>query len=193
MEASQEHQDDTGQGQQVADQAREKVGEAADQAKETAQNVAAQAQDRVREQVGQRSTEAGERVGTTAEDIRSVGQELRKQGKEGPANLAEQAADRVERAAGYLRDSDADRILNDVEDFGRRQPWAVLAGAVVVGLAAARFLKASSRERYGSRQSSETTTGYGRRPQLSGETAPAPDTGTSAHRSEPVADPAGVR
>lgn len=193
MEASQGHQDDTGQPQQVADQAREKVGEAADQAKETAQNVAAQAQNKVREQVDQRTTEAGERIGSTAEDIRSVGQELRNQGKEGPANVAEQAADRIDRAGGYLRDSDGDRILNDVEDFGRRQPWAVLAGAVVVGLAAARFLKASSRERYSSRQSSQTATGYGSRPQLSGATAPATETGTRANPSEPVATPAGVR
>src|SRR3954464_8911967 len=114
MEAPQGHQDDTGQAQKVADQTREKVGEAADQAKETAQNVVSQAQNTVREQVDQRTTEAGERVGSTAEDIRSVGQELRNQGKEGPANIAEQAADRFDRAAGYLRDSDGDRILNDV-------------------------------------------------------------------------------
>jgi hypothetical protein len=193
MEASQGHQDDTGQAQQVADQGREKVGEAADQAKETAQNVVSQAQNTVREQVDQRTTEAGERVGSTAEDIRSVGQELRKQGKDGPANIAQQAADRIDRAAGYLRDSDGDRILNDVEDFGRRQPWAVLAGGIVVGLAAARFLKASSRERYSSRQSSRTVTGNGSPTQLSGATAPTPDTGTSRNRTEPVAPPAGAR
>ncbi|HEY6771489.1 MAG TPA: hypothetical protein VI035_03455 [Solirubrobacterales bacterium] len=193
MEASRAHQDDAGQAQQVADQAREKVGEAADQAKETAQNVVSQAQTTVREQVDQRSTEAGERVGTTAEDVRSVGQELRKQGKDAPANIADQVADRVDRVAGYLRDADGERILNDVEDFGRRQPWAVLAGAVVVGMAAARFLKASSRERYGSRQNPRTFTGYGSPSQLSGATAPTPDTGTGADRTEPVAAPAGVR
>ena len=190
MEASQGHQNDTSQSQQVADQAREKIGEATDQAKETAQNVVSQAQNTVREQVDQRTTEAGERVGSTAEDIRSVGQELRNQSKEGPANIAEQAADRIDRAAGYLRDSDGDRILNDVEDFGRRQPWAVLAGAVVVGLAAARFLKASSRERYSSRRSSQTATGYGSPAQLSDAARPIPHTGTS---TEPVATPAGVR
>ena len=193
MEASQGHQEDTRQAQQVADQGREKVGEAADQAKETAQNVVSQAQNTVREQVDQRTTEAGERVGSTAEDIRSVGQELRKQGKDGPANIAQQAADRIDRAAGYLRDSDGDRILNDVEDFGRRQPWAVLAGGIVVGLAAARFLKASSRERYSSRQSSQTATGNGSPTQLSGATAPTPDTGTSRNRTEPVVHSAGVR
>src|SRR5690242_3725923 len=140
MESSQRQDQDSGSAQQTADQAREKVGEAADQAKEKAQNVKSQAQDRVREQVDQRSTEVGERVSGTAGDIRSVGQELRNQGKDGPARFADQAADRIESAGSYLRDADADRILNDVEDFGRQRPWAVLAGAVVVGVAAARFL-----------------------------------------------------
>jgi uncharacterized protein YjbJ (UPF0337 family) len=189
MEASRGH-DQTGQTQQVTDQAREKVGEAADQAKETAQNVASQAQDKVREQVGQRTTEAGERVGSTAEDIRSVGQEFRNQGKEGPANVAEQAADRIDRAASYLRDSDADRILSDVEDFGRRRPWAVLAGAAIAGFAAARFLKASSRERYLSRQGAGATASQR---QLTPPATPATETAaTSVHR-EGVATPAGVR
>lgn len=193
MEASQRHQDDTGQAQDVADQAREKVGEAADQAKETAQNVASQAQERAREQVDQRTTEAGERVSSTAEDIRSVGQELRSQGKEGPARVAEQAADRIDRAGSYLRDSDADRLLNDIEDFGRRQPWAVVAGAVAVGFAAARFLKASSRERYSNRPSGQTVAGGGTRPQLSGPSSRTTETGASASSPEQVAAPAGVR
>jgi ElaB/YqjD/DUF883 family membrane-anchored ribosome-binding protein len=151
MESSRTQDQDSGTAQQTADHAREKVGEAADQAKERAQNVASQAQDRIREQVDQRSTEVGERVTTTAGDIRSVGEELRKQGKDAPARVADQAADRIESAGGYLRDADADRILNDVEDFGRQRPWAVLAGAVVVGVAAARFLKASSQRRYSDR------------------------------------------
>src|SRR4051794_5611914 len=136
MESSQQQNQESGQAQQVADQAREKVGEAAEQAKETAQNVAGQAQERIRQQVDQRSTDAGEQVGGTAADIRSVGEELRNQGKEGPAKIADQAADRIERAGSYLRDSDSDRLLNDLEDFGRRRPWAVFAGAAVAGIAA---------------------------------------------------------
>jgi ElaB/YqjD/DUF883 family membrane-anchored ribosome-binding protein len=192
MEASQ-REGQEGQVQEAADQAREKVGEAADQAKQTAQNVASQAQDRVREQVDQRSTEAGERVGGTAEDIRSVGQELRKQGKEGPAKLAEQAAERIDRAGSYLRESDADRILNDAEDFGRRQPWAVLAGAVVVGFAAARFLKASSRDRYSSRQSGSSAGSNWTRRELSPSTTPGTQSAPADDVSRQTATPAGVR
>ena len=55
------------------------------------------------------------------------------------------------RVCRYLRESDADRILSDVEDFGRRQPWAVIAGGVALGLVASRFLKASSTRRYDQR------------------------------------------
>jgi len=119
-----------------------------EQAKEKAQEGAQQAKRSVRDQVDQRSTQVGERVGSTASDIRSVGDELRKQGKDQPAKLAEQAASRVESLGDYLQRSDGDTILRDVEDFGRRNPWAVIAGGLALGFAASRFLKASSSRRY---------------------------------------------
>jgi hypothetical protein len=136
----------------------EQMQEAAGQAQEKAQEAAGKAQDTMREQVDQRSTQAGERIGGTAQDLRSVGEELRKQGKETPAKLADRAAERTERIGSYLSDSDADRLLSDVEDLGRRRPWAVLAGGLVVGMAAARFLKASSQSRYQGRVRSEAQT-----------------------------------
>jgi hypothetical protein len=138
--------------------AQEQMQEAAGQAQEKAQEAAGKAQDTMREQVDRRSTQAGERIGGTAQDLRSVGEELRKQGKETPAKLADRAAERTERIGSYLSDSDADRLLSDVEDFGRRRPWAVLAGGLVVGMAAARFLKASSQSRYQGRIRSEGPT-----------------------------------
>ena len=73
-----------------------------DQAKEKAQEGAQQAKRTVRDQVDQRSTQAGERVGSTASDIRTVSEELRKQGKDQPAKLAEQAAQRAQSLGDYL-------------------------------------------------------------------------------------------
>ena len=131
----------------TAEQAKEKV-------QEQAQQAAGQARGALRGQVDQRSTQAGERVTTVASDVRSVSEQLREQGKDQPAKLAEQAADRVERVGSYLRDNDADRILGDVEDFGRRQPWAVMFGGLTVGFLASRFLKASSTRRYEERYQS---------------------------------------
>ncbi|HEX3279392.1 MAG TPA: hypothetical protein VHR40_12785 [Thermoleophilaceae bacterium] len=139
-----------GQGEQS------QVEEAKEQAKQKVQEASGQARDRVREQVDQRSTQAGERVASAAQDARSVGEELRRQGKDQPARLADQAADRAERLGSYLQESDADRILHDVEDLGRKQPWAVVAGGLALGFVASRFLKASSQRRY----SSQTPAGY---------------------------------
>jgi uncharacterized protein YjbJ (UPF0337 family) len=123
-----------------------------EQAQEKLQEASGQARDRVREQVDQRSTQAGERVTSAAQDARSVGEELRRQGKDQPARLADQAADRAEKLGSYLQESDADRILRDVEELGRKQPWAVVAGGLALGFVASRFLKASSERRYSSQQ-----------------------------------------
>jgi ElaB/YqjD/DUF883 family membrane-anchored ribosome-binding protein len=132
----------------------DKASEVKDQAKEQAQNVAGQARDRVRDQVDQRSTQAGEQVRSQAGDLRTVGEQLREQGKEGPAKVADQVAGRVEGVGSWLQDSDADKILGDVEDFARKNPWAVVAGGVALGLVASRALKASSSRRYEQRSSS---------------------------------------
>ncbi len=118
------------------------------QAQEKAKEVAGQAKGRLREQVDQRSTQAGQQVSSAAEDVRSVAQELRAQGKETPARYAEQAAERAQKVGQRLQDASGDELLRDVEDFARRNPWAIAAGGLVLGLAASRMLKASSSERY---------------------------------------------
>jgi hypothetical protein len=117
------------------------------QAKDKAQEVAGEARGRMRTQIDQRSTQAGEQVSTHASNLRSVGDSLREQGQDQPAKLADQAAERLERAGGWLSDNDADRILSDVEDFARKNPWAVMAGGLAMGFAASRMLKASSETR----------------------------------------------
>jgi len=134
----------------------DKAQEAAGQAKEKAQQAAGEARGRLREQVDQRSTQAGQQVSSSAGDARQIAQQLREQGKEQPAKLAEQAADRAERLGGYLENSDADRILGDIEDFGRRQPMAVMFGGLALGFAASRFLKASSERRQSSGSASRS-------------------------------------
>src|SRR5215216_727759 len=106
------------------------------------------AKERLKEQVDQRSTQAGQQINTVASDVRSVAEELRSQGKDTPARYAEQAAERVQGAGQWLESSDGDQILRDVESFARRNPWALAAGGLILGLTASRFLKASSGERY---------------------------------------------
>jgi hypothetical protein len=124
------------------------MSDSTSQVEQKAQETAERTKGQLRSQVEQRSTQAGESVTAAAKDVRSMGEQLRAQGKDGAAKVADQTAQRAEQLGGYLTESDAGRILADVEDVARRQPWAVVAGGLLAGFAASRFLKASSRKRY---------------------------------------------
>jgi hypothetical protein len=139
----------------ATEQAKQTAQQGAEQVKGAAQQGAQQARDRARDEVDRRSTDAGQQASATADAIRQASSHLREQGQDGPARLVEQAAGHVERAGSWLQESDGDRILNDVEDFARRQPLAVIAGGVAVGFALSRLLKASSRDRYDQRGSAQ--------------------------------------
>ena len=140
---------------------------------EKAQQATGSMQGKVREQVDTRSTETGHQVDSMAEAMRKAGEQLRGQGNDLPAQAAEQLAQRADQLGRYLRESDADKILADLEDFGRRQPWLVAAAGLAIGVAGARFLKASSNRRY---QQSQFHPRSSRRPTL----------GASGYESAPL-------
>lgn len=145
--------------------------------------------EQLREQVDQRSTQAGRQINTVADDVRSVAEELRTKGKDKPAQYAEQAAEKVQSAGQWLEQKDGDELLRDVEDFARRKPWAVAAGGLVLGLAASRFLKASSSERYRSSLSdggSSSSSSNGQTRSLAAEPMPS-GAATTGGQFEPAA------
>jgi hypothetical protein len=84
------------------------------------------------------------------------------------AGLAVGAADRIDRLGGYLDRTSGTELVRDVEDFARRRPWMVAGMGLVVGLAASRFLKASSERRYGGSLRAGGRYGYGVLPQGTG-------------------------
>jgi hypothetical protein len=136
------------QVQEGVEQAKEMVGQATEQLSQKAQELGGQAQQKLRDQVDSRSTQVGEQVSATAAAVRSVSQQLQEQGQDLPAQIIAQAAGKAEQVGQYLRTTCADQFLHDVEDFGRRQPWTVIAGGIALGFLGARFLKASSQSRY---------------------------------------------
>ena len=151
----------------------EQVQQVAGQAKEQARNVA----DQAKTQVDERSTQAGQKVTEHASSLRSVAEHLREQGKASEASYAEQAAEKVERAGSWLTESDADKILREVEDFGRQRPWAVIGAGIAIGIAASRMLKASSTQRYSTTAGRSTPPQPPRLPQGTGlQPAPTPPT-----------------
>ena len=142
----------SGSGQSAKEQTKEAVKDTAQQVQEQvgqkAQEVRSEAGTRVRDELATRSAQAGEHVTATADAIRRVGQQLREEGREAPAKYADQVAERAERLGGYLTQANADRLLQDVERFARRQPWLTALGGAAVGFLSSRFLKASSAGRY---------------------------------------------
>ncbi|HEX2045157.1 MAG TPA: hypothetical protein VHF23_05980 [Gaiellaceae bacterium] len=178
----------TSTGEQAKEKARETSEQVQAKVREGAGQVRGQVGERVREQVDTRSTQAGEQVASMADAMRRTGEQLRSEGKEGPAKLSEQAAERAERLGGYLRESDADRILRDAEEFARRRPWVVGAGGVVVGFLASRFLKASSSRRY----QSSTREGATAVPAGSGAPGPLPGDESTALPRGTAREPVGA-
>jgi hypothetical protein len=139
---------------EAASGAQAKAAEMAGQAQQKAQQATGQAQEKLREQLNQRSSQAATQINEQASDLRSVSDALREQGKDGPAKAADRLAEYAEKAGAYLHEKDADTLLADAEDFGRRQPWTIMAGGLALGFAASRFLKASSRQRHQARSAS---------------------------------------
>jgi hypothetical protein len=115
---------------------------------ERAQEAAGQAQVKLREQIEQRSTQLGAQVSASASALRSGADELHRQGNHAAGDAAQRAAAQAERLGSYLQATDAHRLLADVEDVARRNPWTVVVGGVLAGGAAARLLKASSSRRF---------------------------------------------
>ena len=133
----------------TTDQAKDKAQEAAGQAKEKAGT-------QLRSQVDQRSTRAGRarrrhRLRRAQRRRSSCASRARTSRRSWPTRPPTAPSG----SASYLSESDADRILGDIEDFGRRQPWVVIGGGIALGLVASRFLKASSSRRYEQRSSGQ--------------------------------------
>jgi hypothetical protein len=55
---------------------------------------------------------------------------------------------RIEGLGRYLQTTDGDKLVRDVESFGRRKPWGMIGIGLGIGVAASRFLKASSTRRF---------------------------------------------
>ena len=139
---------ETGHEPGLTEKASASVQDAASTAQEKVGELKERGQLRLADQLDERSTRVGSQARTLAHAIRQSSQQLRNDGNDMPAQMAEQAADRIERLGSYLEDKGGPDMLRDVEDFARRRPWFVAGIGLVAGLAASRFMKASSERRY---------------------------------------------
>lgn len=134
----------TGMGETSrTDQARQMIGQAGQTLKQEAQSFAGVAQERVRAEAQRGARTAGKTLGDFANAVRRAGDELAATDQSPASRLVRQAADGLETLSRNLADKQPEDLLNSVRDFGRRNPVAFIGGAVLVGLALGRFVRAS--------------------------------------------------
>ncbi len=139
--------DDSSKAESVkagAQQAAAKAQEIGAPAAEKAREVAGQARDRASAQVDERTTQLGRQIGTQAESIDGVADELRRQGNDAPAKIAEQASERVKSVAGKLEQADGESLVNAAADAARENPALAAAAGAAAGFVAGRVIKAAT-------------------------------------------------
>lgn len=170
------------QGHQgVAQQAKDQAKNLAHEAKDQTVKVAEQARDHVQHLVSEQKDQAADRLGSLAGALREAGRKLNEGEQSGDfGRYADRAAEQVDRLSTYLRDNDLRGFVRDTENFARRRPEVFLGGALLAGLALARFLKASSPNRGSYGYDGGNWTGY---PQSATGRQPYAGTYTGAGRS----------
>jgi ElaB/YqjD/DUF883 family membrane-anchored ribosome-binding protein len=156
----------------LVDQATSQVKDAAATAQQQTVELTERGKGKLGETLDQRTNQAGGQARKMAQALRRSSSELRSQGEsEQAAGFAESAAHRVDQLGEYLERASGDQLMRDAEAFARRRPWMVAGIGLLAGLAASRFLKASSERRYGSMETRNYSSryGYGELPPASGD------------------------
>jgi len=98
---------------------------------------------------------AADGITAVIEAIRQTGGQLKEKNST-LAGYADSAAGQLERWSKELRDRDVSELMEGVSTFARRRPAVFIGGGLMIGLAAARFLKSSA-------QSSSSSSNYSER------------------------------
>jgi hypothetical protein len=117
---------------------------AADTVKQEVSTFAASTQEKMIERVGEKKETAAQTLTQFASAIRTAGDELAQNDQSVAGRVVRQAADGLESFTRSMANKRPEEIFDAVRDFGRRNPGAFIAGAVLAGLAAGRFLRSSA-------------------------------------------------
>ncbi|MDP3492235.1 MAG: hypothetical protein Q8R82_03910 [Hyphomonadaceae bacterium] len=136
--------DTTAGGSSGSSSPRETAAAAADAVKKEVATFAATVQDRAVEQAEVKKQAAAQTLGDFAAAIRRAGDDLAQHDQSIAGRVAKQAAEGLEAFTRSVSDKQPAELLGAVRDFGRRNPVAFFAGALLVGVAAGRFIRSSA-------------------------------------------------
>lgn len=155
------------QARQTANDARQAVSEIATDAKEsamqTANDMLGDMRTRANSLVDERKAMAADRLHSFADALRQTGSTLQDRQEESVAGYANAAADQIEKFSGYLRQQDIGNVLQEVQNFARRQPEVFVAGTLAAGFLLGRLFKSSSSSSNQAQWNQSYNQGYGQR------------------------------
>lgn len=128
---------------EVQETARDNAEELKDTVRESSTQLSSTARDWMQQEADQRTSAIASQARTLADAMRQTSSRLEEEGQPQAARITGTIAGRVDRAASYLDQADGQRLMSDVQDMARRNPWAFAAAGLVAGFAASRFMKAS--------------------------------------------------
>ena len=149
--------------------AKDAASDLKDAASDKAQDLKHQAADALESRTQQGKKAAVGALGDVVDALHAGADELREHDRDSFARYADMAADQVEQFVGGVRDKSVGEMMDEAERFARRDPGLFIGGAFLLGVFGARFLKASSPDRFdrtaggsgfGSRRSAGSYGGY---------------------------------
>ena len=118
----------------MAERARDRAGDAADTARDKAESAASR-----------QKMKATGQLESISSALRQTSGSLRDTDQGTIADYAERAAQQVDRLSEYVRTRSLGDLIDEAEQFARREPALFLGGAFLIGIAGSRFLKSSER------------------------------------------------
>jgi len=155
----------------IGEQVRRQGSQGAEQIKDSARGLTGKAREQVARYADRQKSTVTDQINSIAQAIRQAGEELERNQQGQASRLADQAAGGLESLSRTIDDADIQDVLNSVRRFGRSNPAIFIGGAVVAGLALARFARASGRSHYSS-QGGGSWQGGGRSQSGQGSTWP---------------------
>ncbi|HEX4740100.1 MAG TPA: hypothetical protein VH353_02085 [Caulobacteraceae bacterium] len=130
-------------GDSVSGSVKDMASSAMDTVTRDAMAMASTAQDKAARALEHRKQAVGGTMEDFASAIRKAGEDLSESDQTMAARLVRQAADGLEHLSHSLADRRPHEILDAARDFGRRNPFAFAAGAVLLGVALGRVARST--------------------------------------------------
>ena len=128
---------------------------------DAAGDIAEQATSVAEQRASSAMTQVGDTIEHVARAVRNTGEQLRSDQPQ-LAGLADTAAEQAEQAAKFLRQHDARDVLDEVQQFARRQPAVIVGAGLALGLLVGRAIKSAGPSGQRGYQGSRRHSGNGR-------------------------------